>query len=251
VDTVALVVIAKAPAPGRSKTRLCPPCTPDQAADLAEAALRDTIAAISETPARRRIVALDGEPDGWLRPGFEVHAQRGDGLAARLGDAVLAAGGPALVVGMDTPQVSAALLEMAARRLAEPGIDAVLGPAYDGGYWAIGLRRPDASAFSGVPMSRSDTCAAQRRRLDSLGLRTALLPPLRDVDTIDDAAVVARTYPDTRFATAFMALAPLLGPRIRLGELPDLTKGRGTETGARRGRRVRLFASSGPKKTNA
>jgi uncharacterized protein len=208
VAGVALVVIAKAPAPGRSKTRLCPPCTPEQAAALAAASLRDTIAAVAATPARRRIVALDGEPDGWLRPGFEVHPQRGQGLGERLGAALVAAGGPALVVGMDTPQLSAPLLREAARRLTEPGTDAVLGPALDGGYWTIGLRRPDPSVFSGVPMSTPDTLAAQRRRLRSLGLHTALLEPLRDVDTIDDAAAVARASPDTEFAAALRRLAP-------------------------------------------
>jgi glycosyltransferase A (GT-A) superfamily protein (DUF2064 family) len=129
---VALVVIAKAPAPGRSKTRLCPPCTPGQAAALAAAALRDTLAAVASTPARRRIVALDGEPDGWLPPGFALHAQRGTGLGERLADALAAAGGPALVVGMDTPQLTPALLRHAAGRLVEPGVDAVLGPALDG-----------------------------------------------------------------------------------------------------------------------
>jgi uncharacterized protein len=208
VAGVALVVIAKAPAPGRSKTRLCPPCTPEQAAALAEASLRDTIAAVAATPARRRIVALDGEPDGWLRPGFEVHPQNGRGLGERLGAALVAAEGPALVVGMDTPQLSAPLLREAARRLTDPGVDAVLGPALDGGYWTIGLRRPDPSVFSGVPMSSPDTCAAQRRRLRSLGLHTAVLEPLRDVDTIDDAAVVARACPDTEFAAALRRLAP-------------------------------------------
>ena len=58
---VALVVIAKAPAPGRSKTRLCPPCTADEAAQLAAAALEDTLAAVGATPARRYVLALDGE----------------------------------------------------------------------------------------------------------------------------------------------------------------------------------------------
>ena len=206
---VALVVIAKAPAAGRSKTRLCSPCTPEQAAALAEASLRDTIAAIAAAPARRRVVALEGEPDGWLRPGFDLHRQRGNGLAERLGEALAAAGGPALVVGMDTPQLSAPLLQEAARRLTAPGVDAVLGPAVDGGYWTIGLRRPDRSVFSGVPMSRADTFVAQRSRLDSLGLRTALLPPLRDVDTIEDAAAVARTSPNTEFAAALRRLGTL------------------------------------------
>jgi uncharacterized protein len=214
VDEVALVVIAKAPAPGRSKTRLCPPCTPEQAAALAEASLRDTIAAVAAAPARRRVVALEGQPDGWLRPGFELHRQRGNGLAERLGDALVAAGGPALVVGMDTPQLSAPLLQEAARRLCAPGIDAVLGPAVDGGYWTIGLRQPDRSVFSGVPMSRADTFAAQRIRLGSLGLRTALLAPLRDVDTIEDAAAVARASPNTEFAAALRLLAPALPTAI-------------------------------------
>jgi rSAM/selenodomain-associated transferase 1 len=210
---VAVVVIAKAPEPGRSKTRLCPPCTPEQAAALAAAALRDTLAAVAAAPARRRIVALDGEPDGWLPPGFELRAQRGAGLGERLGNALAAAGGPALVVGMDTPQLSAALLRHAARRLGEPGIDAVLGPAPDGGYWTIGLRRPDPAVFDGVPMSSHRTHAAQRSRLAELGLRTARLPALRDVDTIDDALAVARERPGTRFAATLRRLEPALGMR--------------------------------------
>jgi rSAM/selenodomain-associated transferase 1 len=204
---VALVVIAKAPVPGRAKTRLCPPCTARQAAALAEAALRDTLAAVAATPARRHIVALEGEPDRWLPAGFELHPQRGSCLGERLGHALLAAEGPALVVGMDTPQLGPALLRRAARLLSEPGVDAVLGPALDGGYWTIGLRRPDASAFSGVPMSTGETCAAQRRRLDALGLRTVGLPALRDVDTIADAAAVARECPANEFAAAYRSLS--------------------------------------------
>jgi rSAM/selenodomain-associated transferase 1 len=208
---VAVVVIAKAPAPGRSKTRLCPPCTPEQAATLAAAALGDTLAAVAAAPARRRIVALDGDPDGWLPPGFELHSQRGAGLGERLGEALVAAGGPAVVVGMDTPQLSPALLRLAADRLREPGVDAVLGPAPDGGYWTIGLRRPDPAVFDEVPMSSAKTCAAQWSRLAQLGLRTAELPALRDVDTIDDAVAVAGEGPGTRFAAALRRLEPALG----------------------------------------
>lgn len=228
---VALVVIAKAPVPGRSKTRLCPPCTPGQAARLAEAALADTLAAVAATPARRRLLALDGEPGRWLPPGFEIHAQRGDGLGARLADALQAAGGPALVVGMDTPQLTPALLAEAARLLLEPGVDAVLGPALDGGYWTIGLRRPDRRAFEGVPMSSASTGHAQLDRLASLGLRTSRLPALRDVDSFHDAEEVARCAPGSRFADAFRRLSaphaadheqpvpePTGGPRL---ELPD------------------------------
>jgi rSAM/selenodomain-associated transferase 1 len=206
MSDVALVVIAKAPVPGRAKTRLCPPCTPDEAAALAAAALEDTLAAVAATPARRRVLALDGAAGAWVPPAFDVVAQPGGDLGARLGAALVAAGGPALVVGMDTPQLTASLLATAAETLTTPGVDAVLGPAADGGYWTIGLRAPDPAAFAGVPMSRSHTCAAQRARLHALGLRVAWLPVLRDVDTIDDARAVAGGAPGSRFAAALAAL---------------------------------------------
>ena len=201
----ALVVIAKAPEPGRSKTRLCPPCTPVQAAALAEAALRDTLAAVAAVPARR-LLALDGPLGAWAPKGFDVIAQRGDGLGERLGHALPAVGGPAVVVGMDTPQLTPRLLGAAAARLLSPGVDAVLGPALDGGYWTIGLRRPDPAVFAGVPMSSPETGETQLDRLGALGLRTAVLEPLRDVDTIADARAVARDAPGTRFAAALERL---------------------------------------------
>ncbi len=197
----ALVVVAKAPVPGRSKTRLCPPCTVEEAARLAEAALADTLAAAAATAARRKVLVLDGGPGPWLPPGFDVIPQRGRGLDERLASAFEDAG-PGLLIGMDTPQVTAALLERSIERLEEPGVDAVIGPAEDGGYWAIGLRVPDRGVFIGVPMSVAGTGAAQRRRLADLRLRTADLPMLRDVDRIEDARAVASAIPGSRFAHA-------------------------------------------------
>jgi rSAM/selenodomain-associated transferase 1 len=200
--TPALLVMAKAPEPGRSKTRLTPPCTPRQAAALARAALEDTLASVARSRlAGRRIVVLDGEPDGWLPPGFEVLPQRGAGLAERLAAAFDDIGGPALLVGMDTPQVASRILDDGLAALAR-GADAVFAPAPDGGYWAIGLRRADAAVFAGIPMSAPDTGACQRARLEALGLRVACLPPLRDVDTIHDARRVAVQAPTGRFAAA-------------------------------------------------
>ena len=204
--TPALLVIAKAPVAGRSKTRLCPPLTPTEAAAVAEAALVDTLAAVAATPASRRVLVLDGVPGPWLDGGFEVVPQRGDGLAARLGAAFADVGEPALLVGMDTPQLTPALLEAALARLAAPGTDAVLGPAPDGGYWAIGLRAPDPEVFAGVPMSSAGTAAAQRERLAHLGLTVGELEALRDVDTFADARAVAAQAPGTRFAAAVGAL---------------------------------------------
>jgi hypothetical protein len=207
MSEVALVVIAKAPAPGRSKTRLCPPWTPAEAASLAEASLRDTLSAVASAGAGRRLLVLDGEPGGWLPKGFEVRRQRGDGLGERLGNALLSVSGPALVVGMDTPQLTSGILNEAAGRLEEPGVDAVLGPAPDGGYWGIGLREPDARVFEGVPMSSAGTCAAQLDRLGLLGLETAILPALRDVDTHADALAVAAEAPGSRFARELARLS--------------------------------------------
>jgi rSAM/selenodomain-associated transferase 1 len=199
-----LIVIAKAPVAGRVKTRLCPPCTPAQAAALAGAALRDTLAAASRCSAARRVVALDGMLR--LPAGFEVMPQRGAGLAERLAAAFADVGGPAFLIGMDTPQVTPRLLDAGLAACVRG--DAVLGGALDGGYWGIGLRRPDPAVFRGVPMSAPDTGAVQRARLAELGLATAILPPLRDVDTIADARAVARAAPETEFAAALAEIAP-------------------------------------------
>lgn len=200
-----LIVIAKAPRAGLSKTRLCPPCTPGEAAALAEAALRDTLAAATEAAPGRVLLALDGRPGGWLPSGVEVVAQRGEGLGRRLAAAFADAGGPAFLVAMDTPQADAGLLRRALARLARPGVDAVLGPTADGGYWGIGLRRPDRAVFAGVPMSTPNTGAVQEARLRALGLATARLPMLTDVDDIADARAVAAGSPGTRFAAALAA----------------------------------------------
>lgn len=197
---IALVVIAKEPRAGRCKTRLCPPLAPAEAARVAAAALADTLATVSEAAVARRVVALDGEPGGWLPPGFEVIEQATGGLAERLAGAFEAVGGPALLIGMDTPQLTAAALDAAATELGREDVDAVLGPASDGGYWAIGLREPRAEVFLGVPMSSDQTAARQRARLDRLGLRFTELETMRDFDTINDARAVAAICPRSRFA---------------------------------------------------
>jgi len=195
-----ILVMAKAPTPGRAKTRLCPPLSLDQAAQLAEAALIDTLEAVGCSRAGRRTLVLDGVPGPWLAPGFRVVAQRGTGFDVRLANAFHETLGPALLVGMDTPQITPPLLDDAMRRLLSPGVDAVLGSAKDGGWWIIGLRRADPRVFLGVPMSSPVTGRAQRDRLRRLGLRCAELPVLRDVDRFEDALAVAELAPATRFA---------------------------------------------------
>ena len=200
-----LLVIAKEPVPGRVKTRLTPPFTPGQAARLAGAALADSLAAVAAAPADRRVLVLDGAPGAWLPDGVDVLPQASGSLDERLADAFSRVTGPALLIGMDTPQVTPALL---AEGLVLARDGAALGRAADGGFWALGLASPDPAMVRGVPMSVPETCAAQRRRLDGAGLTVRDLPVLRDVDTAADARAVAADAPGTRFARALAALPP-------------------------------------------
>jgi hypothetical protein len=212
--TRTIVVMAKAPAAGLVKTRLCPPCSAEQAAAIAEAALCDTLAAVVATAADRRIVALSGASGAWLPAGCTVVEQRGAGLAERLGHAVsLVPAGRLLIVGMDTPQCTPALLDAGFAAL--DGCDAALGPATDGGWWALGLRAPYPGVFDGVPMSAADTGARQLARLHQLGLRTALLPSLTDVDSFADAEQVAAEVPGSPFADAVAVARSALHPQPR------------------------------------
>lgn len=194
-----VVVLAKAPVAGRSKTRLCPPLTPSQAADVARAALLDTLDVVAALPVRRRLLVLEGSPNGLPHQGFDVVAQRGCGLDERLAhafdDAFAGCALPTLLIGMDSPQVTPDLLDAALSALVSA--DAVLGHATDGGWWAMGLRAPDPEVFLGVPMSADDTGVHQERRLRTRGLAPVLLPELRDIDRVDDLAVVAAAMPRT------------------------------------------------------
>jgi hypothetical protein len=207
---VTVIVLAKAPVPGRVKTRLCPPCDPEQAAALAEAALVDTLRSVAATRCERRVLVLDGAPGPWLPAGFEVLPQRGYRLDERLAHAFTDTGTGGVLIGMDTPQVTPARLTGALRALGAPGVGAVLGPSVDGGWWALGLRAPDPGVFLGVAMSTPHTGDAQRARLHELRLCTAALPTLRDVDDFDDALAVARTAPGSRFAATLRSMLPRL-----------------------------------------
>jgi uncharacterized protein len=200
-DLRTLLVIAKQPLAGRVKTRLAPPLTFEQAADVAGAALWDTLRAVARVPAGQRVLAFDGDATSWCPEGWRVSAQPGGGLDARLVAAFTAAGdGPAVLVGMDTPQLRAEQL-MAWDR---DRFDACLGPASDGGYWAIGFTDPTvaAAAIAGIPMSLGTTREHQLTRLDELGLRVQILDELTDVDTIDTAREVASEAPHSAFAHA-------------------------------------------------
>jgi glycosyltransferase A (GT-A) superfamily protein (DUF2064 family) len=210
-----LIVIAKAPVPGRVKTRLTPPLPPERAAELAGAALADTLEAGACARFSLLVLALEGDPGlVCAPPRFAVVKQVSGGLDRRLAaafkEAAIRDPGPALLIGMDTPQVTAPLLEACTPAAWE---DATLGLAEDGGFWALGFRCPREVELDrlllGVPMSTDATGAVQLGRLADAGLRVRMLPVLRDVDTVADLPVVASAAPGSRFA----AVAGAVGAR--------------------------------------
>ncbi|MFD6425033.1 DUF2064 domain-containing protein [Streptomyces sp. NPDC060198] len=195
-----LLVIAKEPVPGRVKTRLTPPFSAEEAAELAAASLSDTLLTVLCLPAVRRVLVLEGGPGPWLPPGIEVVPQCSGGLDERIAAAFAGCDGPALLIGMDTPQVAPVHLAPALAPDGWERCDAWFGEAEDGGFWALGLASPDPGLLRGVPMSVPGTGAVQRARLLDAGLTVRELPRLRDVDTAEDAVRVAGLAPHGRFA---------------------------------------------------
>lgn len=211
-----ILVVAKSPVAGRVKTRLGTVIGPEAAADVAAAALLDTLdAAVATVGAERCHLALDGDLADAVRgeevtallTGWTITTQRGADFAARLAAAHLDAGpGPVAQIGMDTPQVCAADLAQVFTDLVDR--DAVLGPADDGGWWVLGRRDPEVvQGLAQVAMSEPTTYADTWTALETAGRSVVTTGALRDVDTVDDAEAVALGAPHTRFAQAWRALA--------------------------------------------
>lgn len=212
MSTPTLLVVAKAPVPGLAKTRIAAEIGDDAAAELAAAALLDTLDTAVGT-GLRVVVALTGELDRAARldeldaalAGTVVVPQVGDTFGARLARAHADAddGHGVVQVGMDSPQLRADDLTEATDQLGDHA--SVLGPAEDGGWWLLGVRRgADASVLATVEMS---TASTGRHTREVLPGPTALIRTLRDVDTWEDARVVANDIPDSRFADAVAAVS--------------------------------------------
>ncbi|MFF2296046.1 DUF2064 domain-containing protein [Arthrobacter sp. NPDC058127] len=206
-----IAVIAKECIPGRVKTRLTPPLTPEEAAALAQTSLSQTLETVRSLPAARRLLVFDGSPRQGDAAGFEVFAQSAGGLDERLAAICSLTAGPLLILGMDTPQLCgeqlAPLLADWATPAPVPHRGAWFGPASDGGFWALGLYRPDGGLLRGVGMSTPQTGAHQLARLAGAGLDVGLLPVLRDVDYFSDAFAASRECGGTPFALAVERLA--------------------------------------------
>jgi uncharacterized protein len=154
---------------------------------LEDAPLRETLSAVLAAPVARQVLALGGVKEDWLPHGFDLIAQRGadygQRMAAALADAHAAAPLPMLLIRADTLDVSADMLEDAARSLISGEADAAFGPASDGGFWLLGLRRPDRSLVVGVPAPNENGNGGRLllERLAAAGLRVALAPRLETV----------------------------------------------------------------------
>ncbi len=192
---LALAVIAKEPVAGLAKTRLAPALGDHGAATVAAALLADTVATVATVGAEPWLCfapAAARERMAALAPGFRLLPQAGGDLGDRLAAcaaALHAAGATRLaIVGADTPHLPA-VWQAAAFALLDQA-DVVLGPALDGGYYLIAIdatdRPPPAELFTGVPMGTDLVLGETLRRAERLGLRAGLLPPLRDLDRIED-----------------------------------------------------------------
>ncbi|MGI8722046.1 MAG: TIGR04282 family arsenosugar biosynthesis glycosyltransferase [Geodermatophilaceae bacterium] len=206
---VTVLVVAKAPRPGAVKTRLAADLGEVGAARVAAAALLDTLL-VCGTVFDHRVLALAGDladtgvvdTDDIRREikTWTVIGQSSGDLGRRLASAhadahARTSGGRAsriLQIGMDTPHVPANLLESSAGLLCQHGVDAVLGPAEDGGWWVCGSSDPaHAAHLANVPMSRPDTGDLTLAALQAAGARVGLVAALRDLDTLDDAKVIS------------------------------------------------------------
>jgi hypothetical protein len=195
MDDAVVVIMAKEPAAGKTKTRLCPPLAPEQAAALYEALLRDTVDLAAGLAGVQLAVAVTPPGAvGYLRrlcpPGTlllpVVGADIGDCLERVLGQLLTAGHAGAIALNSDGPTLPPAYLEAAAARLGTA--DAVLGPSEDGGYYLIGLRRPQPLLFRDIAWSTTQVTVQTLDRAAALGLSVALLPPWYDVDTAGDLA---------------------------------------------------------------
>lgn len=218
--TDALLVVAKQPAAGQTKTRLTPPLSPDEAAALYECFLRDTLDLIRRVPAVQPAIAyLPADATGYftaLAPDFELLPQHGPDLGARLDHALTSylhrGFAHVAIMNSDGPTLPVAYLTAAFDQLRD-GADVVLGPAEDGGYYLIGLKRPAPRLLREVRMSTPTVLADTLALAAEEELKVALLPMWYDVD---DVAALARLRVELAQAPAEIAPATR---RFLLGEL--------------------------------
>ena len=190
----ALVILTKAPQPGQSKTRLVPPLSYTEAADLARALLLDQLQNIATFDGARLFIAFTPETaagffEGFIAQGFTCFAQRGQSLGERMSHAfehLFASGFENIIlIGSDLPTLSVKFFQQAYAEL-EKSADVVLGPSADGGYYLIGMNRMITAIFDDIAWSSADVLCQTIQKLDDLGLKHELLSEWYDIDTAKD-----------------------------------------------------------------
>ncbi len=228
----AIGVMAKAPQPGRAKTRLCPPLQPAQAAELSAAFLRDITENIAiasrEAPIDGYVAYAPAGGESWLAghlaertglvladgsPPMPREVQGFGRCLLHAAQELFATGfGAVCLVNSDSPTLPTALLIQAARVLLAPGERVVLGPADDGGYYLIGMKRPHAHLFADIAWSTGEVAAMTRARAAVLGIELVALPTWYDVD---DAATLARLVAEASDAPPCTDLRPYAASATR------------------------------------
>jgi rSAM/selenodomain-associated transferase 1 len=187
-----LLVVAKQPAEGQTKTRLCPPLTPSQAAALYDCFLRDTLGAMRRVAGVQHAIGfLPDDAQAYfkqLAPDMRLLRQRGASLGERLDNLlteILEGGSPkAVVMDSDSPTLPLDYISRAFELLADA--DVVLGPTRDGGYYLVGLKEPQPNFLQQVRMSTSHVLNDTVALAEASGLFVSLLPAWYDVDTVAD-----------------------------------------------------------------
>lgn len=200
----ALLIMAKQPLAGNTKTRLCPPLTPEEAAQLYDAFLRDVVE-IARTVARLvhsvqpHIAYAPGGDSNFfaaLAPDFDLIAQRGETLGSRLDHVLtgcLTQGyDQVIAINSDSPTLPPAYIAQAFTQLESPQTDAVFGPCEDGGYYLIGVSAPHPRLVRDVQMSTPHVLRDTLAFADEAGLTVTLTPPWYDVDTVDELVKLQR-----------------------------------------------------------
>jgi rSAM/selenodomain-associated transferase 1 len=188
-----VVVFAREPVPGRVKSRLAATLGDANAARVYEATLEHTLDVASRSGARVVLSLADAPSSAWVyRFEFEVEIQHGNDLGARLEDVFARrfgeGEGRVVVIGSDCPWIFPNHIAKAVARLS--AVDAVFGPATDGGYWLVAQRQPGLSLFENIPWSQPETLERTRQRLVASGGTWSELEELVDIDTMDDLDLV-------------------------------------------------------------
>ena len=199
-ETAILGIFAKQPIPGRVKTRLCPPLTPELAARFYQCCLQETVH-LADRSDWCTVLFYQGQRQFFRQtfPDLPLVEQAGNDLGQRLAQAFasrFAAGAQQVVIiGSDSPDLPTALIRQAFAALHDH--DAVLAPAGDGGYVLIGLRQPLPALFENIPWSTSEVLGTTRKRMAELQRSWLELPGWHDVDDVASLRHLIQRSPES------------------------------------------------------